>query len=580
MADAQHDDHTKRLFAGACVALIPTGAAFALIGNVLGQLKTEFILTNSQVGLITGASVGAMAIALLVLGPLLEGYGLKKGLALAFTGHIVGLTTFLAASLFSTSNPTLGIWLLSIGAIILACGNGMVEVVGNPLVAALHPNDKATKLNLWHGFFPLAIFAAGIIGYFLKGAPGFASDWVFQLSLVYIPIIIYGLMVLPLRFPNTENTDAGLPVKEMFRYTFTKPLMYGILLLMCVAISLELGTGRWVPAIFNRIGVPGILLLSWYSLVMFVLRFFAGPFIHRLSPPGVLSIASIFTAIGLLVYSQVPEDGIFLSFVAATCFGIGIAYYFPTIVGLVSERLPRTGSLGIVLTCGVGLGAAGFLGQPGIGMIADTELAGYLNREKPERTVAVLRAVDNEFPAFADEAEQASAQELSNLGYRAAGLRDALGETRKALESYEKHEGKIADSSVPQALRAIKGAAVSTDPDKDPGDQAKQLLNPEEGEPASPEKIGNEAAKSPVMASALAAKIIGPAEGYGGQQALLWISWTPLILVVCFGAMYLRDKAQGGYQAGRLTSDSAESQPGSAEQAAEPAGAGSSSSGV
>ena len=68
--------HRQRLFAGICLALIPTGASFGLVSNVLVQMKQEFILTNYQVGLIAGAALWGMAISLLVLGPRLEGFGL------------------------------------------------------------------------------------------------------------------------------------------------------------------------------------------------------------------------------------------------------------------------------------------------------------------------------------------------------------------------------------------------------------------------------------------------------------------------------------------------------------------------
>ena len=88
----------RRLFFGICLALIPTGASFALVSNILVQLKQQFILTNYQVGLIGGAALWGMAISLLVMGPLLEGFGLKNGARLAFLGHLAGITLMIAAS--------------------------------------------------------------------------------------------------------------------------------------------------------------------------------------------------------------------------------------------------------------------------------------------------------------------------------------------------------------------------------------------------------------------------------------------------------------------------------------------------
>lgn len=134
--------HRSRLFFGTCLALIPTGASFALVSNILGQLKSEFILTNYQVGLIGGAALWGMAISLLVVGPMLEAIGLKNGARLAFLGHLAGITLMIAAAGRRGDPSAFG--LLMAGAVVLAAGNGMIEVAGNPLVAALYPAATAT----------------------------------------------------------------------------------------------------------------------------------------------------------------------------------------------------------------------------------------------------------------------------------------------------------------------------------------------------------------------------------------------------------------------------------------------------
>jgi fucose permease len=517
---ASHGVHRTRLFAGICLALIPTGASFALISNVLGQLKEEFILTNYQAGLIGGAALWGMAISLLVLGPLLEGYGMKKGAMLAFIGHLLGLTLMIAAVTLR-DDPASAFILLMAGAIMLAGGNGMIEVVGNPLTAALYPEDKTTKLNLFHAFFPMAILIAGVVGYTLNQmagvAGGFFHHWTFQLGIVYLPVIVYGFLLLPQQFPPTENTAAGIPVREMFRYTLTHPLMYALLLMMAVAISLELGSGRWIPEIFARLGLPGILLLSWIAFIMMTLRLFASHFVESLSPPGMLSGAALFTGVGLVLFSM--AEGTLSAFLAATFFGVGVAFFFPTIVGIVSERLPRTGSLGIVLTCGVGLAAAGAVGVPGIGLIGDRQLAQYLDApERREATIAVLTRADEALPAYVSRAAQADADELRRLGYRAGDVERALAATRVALADYSVGE-RIVGDTVPNALRAIVGSGI-------PADQ------------------------EPLVADAAA--VINPAEGYGGQQALLSVAPFTVILIAFFGAMYFLDRRRGGYRAERL----------------------------
>src|SRR5690606_10158962 len=110
----------RRLFAGICLALIPTGASFALVSNVLVQLKQEFILTNYQVGLIAGAALWGMAISLLVLGPLLEGFGLKNGARMALAGHLIGVT-LLVSAVTRVGDPS-AFWILMAGAATMAVG--------------------------------------------------------------------------------------------------------------------------------------------------------------------------------------------------------------------------------------------------------------------------------------------------------------------------------------------------------------------------------------------------------------------------------------------------------------------------
>src|ERR671922_1720844 len=108
MADSgfpSRDVHRNRLFFGTCLALIPTGASFALVSNILVPLKQEFILTNYQVGLIGGAALWGMAISLLVMGPLLEAFGLKNGARLAFLGHVTGVSLMLLASTRTAGDP-------------------------------------------------------------------------------------------------------------------------------------------------------------------------------------------------------------------------------------------------------------------------------------------------------------------------------------------------------------------------------------------------------------------------------------------------------------------------------------------
>jgi hypothetical protein len=144
----------------------------------------------------------------------------------------------------------------------------------------------------------------------------------------------------------------------MFRYTLTNPFFLLMIAMMAVTTSMELGPMRWVPAVLQAGGLHGILVLVWISGWMVVLRALAGHFVERLAPTGMLLAAATLTGTGLFLLSF--AQGTLSAFAAATVFAWGVAF-FPTMVGVASERA-EDGSLGIVLTAGIGLGMAGAVG--------------------------------------------------------------------------------------------------------------------------------------------------------------------------------------------------------------------------
>src|SRR6185436_15477405 len=150
---------------------------------------------------------------------MLEGFGLKRGAMMAFGGHVLGITVMLFAAT-KVGDPS-AFWMLMLGAATLAAGNGMIEVTGNPLVAALFPDEKTKRLNWFHAFFPIGIVLGGITGFLLTSGAARFGAWPYQLAVIYLPILVYGVLVLPQEFPKTENAQLGIPVGEMFRYTLT-----------------------------------------------------------------------------------------------------------------------------------------------------------------------------------------------------------------------------------------------------------------------------------------------------------------------------------------------------------------------
>jgi hypothetical protein len=161
----------------------------------------------------------------------------------------------------------------------------------------------------------------------------------------------------------------------------------------------ELGTDGWVQDILNRvIGNKAFLLFVYTSLLMFVLRFFAGPIVHKINPLGLLFISAIFGAVGLYWLGTV--DGVIMAFAAATVFALGKTFYWPTMLGVIGERFPKAGAIAMGLSGGIGMLSAGFLGGPGIGYTQDRQAVQHIQKASPEAYARVKSDETNRFLFF------------------------------------------------------------------------------------------------------------------------------------------------------------------------------------
>jgi hypothetical protein len=81
-------------------------------------------------------------------------------------------------------------------------------------------------------------------------------------------------------------------------------------------------------------------------------RSFAGPVVHRLNPNGMLIGSAFLACLGLVLLSQASG---YAAFGAAFVFAAGVCFFWPTMLGFVSEYLPNTGALGLSLMGGAGM---------------------------------------------------------------------------------------------------------------------------------------------------------------------------------------------------------------------------------
>ena len=345
-----------RLFNASCVALIVTALTFATRAGMIDPWISEFGLNATQVGWIVGTAFWGFTLAMVFGGPLVDVIGMNRILIIAFAGHVLGIILTIAAT---------GFWTLYISTLFIGISNGMVEAACNPMIATLYPDDKTNKLNKFHVWFPGGIVIGGLAVYLLNSL-GFG--WRVHMAVMLLPAAIYGFMFLGQKFPKTERVLAGISTKDMYKACIT-PLFLFMAGCMIMTAMTELGTNQWIAALLENVGVPAILLLVWVSGIMALGRSFAGPIVHRLSPSGVLLLSAILAGLGLIWMSY--SDG-YMSFAAAAVFAAGITYFWPTMLGFVSENVPKSGALGLAIMGGIGF-LGGAIAQPVLGNIFDAQ---------------------------------------------------------------------------------------------------------------------------------------------------------------------------------------------------------------
>jgi MFS family permease len=350
----------SRLFKASCIALIATAMSFAIRGDIMGDFERVFTLDKTQVGWISGAAFWGFGLSILFGGPLCDILGMGTLLRLAALGHIGGTLLTLFAPNFAS---------LFAATVIIGIANGLVEAAINPLITTIYPKDKTAKLTALHAWFPGGIVIGGVLCFAFTQI---GLSWQAKMLLMLIPSAIYASMFFGQQFPATEREAAGVPFGQMFSEAL-RPLFLLIFLCMWLTAATELGPGQWVANIFNDVmhsdAKAGILLLVWINGIMYAMRQFFGDISHRVSPVLLIATTALLAAAGLFLFGQASTPP--LAFLAAALLAMGTAFWWPTMLGITSERFPKTGALGLAV-----IGAAGSfstaLAGPVMGWINDT----------------------------------------------------------------------------------------------------------------------------------------------------------------------------------------------------------------
>jgi MFS family permease len=368
----RHAAYNKtRLFFVGGLGLTMAGINASLRANTAGDLQRIFldpidkVHSAEMIANVLGVPFLGFALTIALGSPLLDYIGMGLLLPLAGVLFTAGMLLMLFASHIAAGAGIYNvIWL---GAVVAGVGWGLVETVVNPLIATLYPENKTAKLNAVHAWWPGGLVVGGLLG---VGLSNIGFGWEAKLAIAIVPAIALIIACIGLKFPPTERKASGVSMKQMFR-ELLNPLFFVLFCSMFLTAASELAPGQWVDIALSRtVHMPGILLLVYVSGLMFLMRHFAGPLGKKLSPTGVLWISSLMASLGLfaLSFANSPVTAL----LAATVWGTGVCYMWPTMLATASERFPRGGALLMGL-----MGTAGTLSiqfvLPFMGSVFDTK---------------------------------------------------------------------------------------------------------------------------------------------------------------------------------------------------------------
>jgi MFS family permease len=351
-----------QLFVASCLSIATASMVFAIRGDVAGPLSQSFHITNEQMGLVFSPAFWAFTIAIFISGNLVDVVGMRQLHILSALGFVGGVAlvvlaphpTAPVASLFDHTGTTL----LYAGFFLLGLSHGLVEGVINPLMASLYPDEKTRRITSVHAWWPAGLIIGGLLAVALSNL-GIA--WQLKLCLILVPAVVYLLMALSLQYPKTERAMSNVSTGDMWKQAM-RPLFLVLWVCMWMAAATEMGPDQWFPRVMGEL-VPqlspeagsGVLFLVYTGGLMFVLRMWGSNVTHK-SPIVTMIVSALLSAVGLYWLGALDSNSsAAVALTAATLFGIGKTFLWPTMIGITAEQFPRGGALLLSLMGGTGL---------------------------------------------------------------------------------------------------------------------------------------------------------------------------------------------------------------------------------
>ena len=344
-----------KLFYGSCFALITTAFSFSIRAGILPELGAELDLNAAQLGFINSMWFFGFPISMVIGGLIYHSVGGKAIMQFAFVAHALGILLTIFAGSYE---------ILLVSTLLIGLGNGCTEAACNPMIAETWEGEKMSKmLNRFHMWFPGGIVIGSLVSQFMTGA---GMSWQSQIWIILIPTLLYAYLFWGQTFPKAEA--ASTPLMENLKAMLTPLFLFMFVCMSLTAIS-EFGPQQWSGLILAKSGAQPMLILALVTGLMAVFRFFGGEAVHRLDVTGVLLGSAVLATIGVYLFSTQTGS---MAYVAAIIYAMGIAYFWPNMIGFIAAKIPQSGALGMSIIGAVGMFSTS-IWQPIIGRWIDAE---------------------------------------------------------------------------------------------------------------------------------------------------------------------------------------------------------------
>lgn len=350
--------NANRLFYGSCFALITTALSFSIRAGILPQLGEELSLSGEQLGFINAMWFLGFPISMVIGGLIYHKVGGKAIMQFAFLAHALGIILTIYAGSYTG---------LLISTLLIGLGNGCTEAACNPMIADAYEGNRMSKMmNRFHMWFPGGIVIGSLVSKFMTEA---GMSWQSQIWVILVPTLIYAYLFFGQKWPKVKVQEAAT-LGGNFKAIFSPLFLFMVVCMALTAIS-EFGPQQWVGLILAKSGANPMIILALVTGLMAVARYFGGDMVKKFDQTGVLLGSAVLATIGVYLFST--QTGT-MAYVAAIFFALGIAYFWPNMIGFIADKIPKSGALGMSILGAVGMFSSSIF-QPIIGGWIDSDKA-------------------------------------------------------------------------------------------------------------------------------------------------------------------------------------------------------------